>query len=814
MYATLAEESFAPVINRASKNMAASIDPLYERQEQEQQRRRDRMAQLSADVELDRRREETFAPKTSNLPAGMSLEHRVPLADRSSRPREDSQESPLPSAAPQLNAKSEAMVSGGARQHAEDGVKVRKQVQELWATNSDGQGSMDRRGAIQCLRSMGVQSNSTTQKFLLALGFVNGDDIPRSEHVLHVQYDRFQKVLTAVLKAATAEAQKKKAADDDAAALSAAAQQRSRGSSLDFQAKQHSVSSSHSRSRSPAVHFGAAGSRQLSTSPRAADAAISNKLEPSFRKVVRVDHPRSLSGDVVTASTRSTSVRSASQSTTDSFIRNFKDQRQKQQQHHHHQQPLQKANVSMSSGDRTHRMHSSSDKPSLSGAAYHAKTEDVGLKNTSTPRQNPSRKPKASRDADDVPFTFTPMINNNVVPKKERGPIHKRPAMSEETAAKLDTLRHQREHMQDDDCTFRPKTTEWTPSSFHQRQQQPLYRSERPSRSSGAGSAAGEHSHQNQDMSPVPRQQQLPKPHQRHPQDATRTVSIGYDHSDDDDEQQTATNHDDDSEEEREHEKTRRRTTAAGEPQRHNDHLGNHHKHANQCGRDHRTTRSHSSAVASTVPSLSTSVEGASSIAATMLGVAPGFETAVLRMRRARAEYKPKFEEGLRSSSRPTAAANRQQRATTRSLSSTNVNITGQQPPPQCLRHFDPTDQSPTFQRSSSSSHVKRSPTMSGGVFELSSSPQRTTEVEPFHFRTSDRTTEREHAKPLLYVDVDLPHGRTGRIGVHRGDTAQDLAIHFCATYSLDEATMYRLTDILQVKIDSVVQERTRSLWV
>lgn len=186
----------------------------------------------------------------------------------------------------------------------------------------------------------------------------------------------------------------------------------------------------------------------------------------------------------------------------------------------------------------------------------------------------------------------------------------------------------------------------------------------------------------------------------------------------------------------------------------------------------------------------STTVGGASSVAAAMLGVAPGFEAAVQRMRKARDEYKPKFEESLRGGNvAPPPLSYHQHHDETA-------------PPPQCMRHVDPSTASPLSTRRSHN-----------GESSLST-PRPATEVAAFHFRTDERSTERQWSKPLLFVDVDLPHGRTGRIGVHRGDQAMDLAKSFCTSYGLDHDTMYRLTDILQDKIDAVLVERTRSLWV
>lgn len=756
MYATLAEESFAPIINRSSKHMAASIDPIHERQVQEQQRRRDRMAQLAADVEQDRRREETFAPKTSALPAGMSLDHRVPLADRSNRPRESTEGgSPLSNVSPQVNAKSEAMVSGGARQHIEEAQKLRKQVQELWAANSDGAGSMDRRGAIQCLRSMGVQSNSTTHKFLLALGFVNGDDVPRSEHVLQVDYDRFQKVLTAVLKAASAAA---------ASMLSAEQHRDSRASSSSqprFDGRQQSTPQ-HKHSPSPHVGRSVPSDRRSSQSPQGSRSVspttiIEISKDPSTSKVVRVDHS-------VRKKPLPQNSRSPSQSTVESM---------------------------QSSQPPTPQYRSRGGiRDSHVPPRIVQQQQPVGSARKQQQLQQPQAQKRSNAVYNEVPFTFTPSINTDVVPK-QRGPIQ-RPAMRQETRERIEALRDQQHEAETGQCTFRPKTTEWQPSMFRHvaasRSEErtedgsesatpsPRYRAARPHVQTGTNrnSTVPVDKRNAQGGGRRGEKTQFEDSPSAEWGKSARTVSIGHDDSADIEEW----NEDRDANHSSQHNERLEKPV----------HHGGHQRNKPQ----HHPTRSSAmperrSGSASTAPSMSASVEGASSVAASMLGVTPGFEAAVRRMRKARAEHQPSFEEGLRRSS----TANR-----TRSISSR-----GKALPPQCLRHVDPQSLSPAPQD-------KR------GVSAVSESPKTTTEVEPFHFRTDERNLEREHAKPLLFVDVDLPHGRTGRIGVHRGDTAHELALHFCATYSLDEGTMYRLTDILQEKIDSVVEERTRSLWL
>jgi len=55
----------------------------------------------------------------------------------------------------------------------------------------------------------------------------------------------------------------------------------------------------------------------------------------------------------------------------------------------------------------------------------------------------------------------------------------------------------------------------------------------------------------------------------------------------------------------------------------------------------------------------------------------------------------------------------------------------------------------------------------------------------------------------LVYVDVSIGHGRTGRIGIHKGDSAKMLAQHFARTYSLNSNMRESLEKLLQSYIDS-----------
>ncbi|RNF27095.1 uncharacterized protein Tco025E_00649 [Trypanosoma conorhini] len=95
--------------------------------------------------------------------------------------------------------------------------------------------------------------------------------------------------------------------------------------------------------------------------------------------------------------------------------------------------------------------------------------------------------------------------------------------------------------------------------------------------------------------------------------------------------------------------------------------------------------------------------------------------------------------------------------------------------------------------------------------------PQKTmrpTVAEPFFLQAEARHLHREQNKPLLYVDVDLPSGKTGRIGVHRGDAAADLVRRFSDTYGLNEELRQRLELLLTEKMREVLQEHGRTLWL
>lgn len=85
---------------------------------------------------------------------------------------------------------------------------------------------------------------------------------------------------------------------------------------------------------------------------------------------------------------------------------------------------------------------------------------------------------------------------------------------------------------------------------------------------------------------------------------------------------------------------------------------------------------------------------------------------------------------------------------------------------------------------------------------------------KPFSFQTDVRRGERK--TPLLYMDVNLGPGRTGRIGLHHGDDPEQLASNFARTYQLDATMRGRLQALIEKYMAEVLpdlaaqQEETR----
>eukprot|EP01064_Diplonema_japonicum_P025507 TRINITY_DN36928_c0_g1_i1.p1 TRINITY_DN36928_c0_g1~~TRINITY_DN36928_c0_g1_i1.p1 ORF type:complete len:708 (+),score=168.94 TRINITY_DN36928_c0_g1_i1:31-2154(+) len=78
----------------------------------------------------------------------------------------------------------------------------------------------------------------------------------------------------------------------------------------------------------------------------------------------------------------------------------------------------------------------------------------------------------------------------------------------------------------------------------------------------------------------------------------------------------------------------------------------------------------------------------------------------------------------------------------------------------------------------------------------------KTTTVKPFNFKL-ERKQGRE--KPLMYLDIQLPKGKKGRIGIHQNDTAVGLAKSFASTYQLDGGMETKLLKVLEHHIETLV---------
>eukprot|EP00743_Colponemidia_sp_Colp-15_P005230 GILK01005627.1.p1 GENE.GILK01005627.1~~GILK01005627.1.p1 ORF type:complete len:709 (-),score=133.13 GILK01005627.1:161-2095(-) len=78
--------------------------------------------------------------------------------------------------------------------------------------------------------------------------------------------------------------------------------------------------------------------------------------------------------------------------------------------------------------------------------------------------------------------------------------------------------------------------------------------------------------------------------------------------------------------------------------------------------------------------------------------------------------------------------------------------------------------------------------------------------IKPFSFLQEQRVLKRP--PPLLYVDVNLGPGRTGRIGIHEDDDPDVLAKNFAKAYQLDQQLQSRLTDLLTQHKDAFLKQR------
>jgi len=76
-------------------------------------------------------------------------------------------------------------------------------------------------------------------------------------------------------------------------------------------------------------------------------------------------------------------------------------------------------------------------------------------------------------------------------------------------------------------------------------------------------------------------------------------------------------------------------------------------------------------------------------------------------------------------------------------------------------------------------------------------------------FLNRQKTQKKE---ALVYVDVNIAPGKTGRIGIHEGDDARTLANNFAKTYSINSAMRHSLEALLQSYIDSYFLENPQEL--
>jgi len=61
----------------------------------------------------------------------------------------------------------------------------------------------------------------------------------------------------------------------------------------------------------------------------------------------------------------------------------------------------------------------------------------------------------------------------------------------------------------------------------------------------------------------------------------------------------------------------------------------------------------------------------------------------------------------------------------------------------------------------------------------------------------------------IVYVDVDIAPGKTGRIGIHQGDDPNQLAESFARTYSLNPKMKESLVKLLQSYLDAYLNGPT-----
>eukprot|EP00670_Eutreptiella_braarudii_P010776 CAMPEP_0174316736 /NCGR_PEP_ID=MMETSP0810-20121108/7152_1 /TAXON_ID=73025 ORGANISM="Eutreptiella gymnastica-like, Strain CCMP1594" /NCGR_SAMPLE_ID=MMETSP0810 /ASSEMBLY_ACC=CAM_ASM_000659 /LENGTH=902 /DNA_ID=CAMNT_0015426555 /DNA_START=100 /DNA_END=2809 /DNA_ORIENTATION=+ len=88
---------------------------------------------------------------------------------------------------------------------------------------------------------------------------------------------------------------------------------------------------------------------------------------------------------------------------------------------------------------------------------------------------------------------------------------------------------------------------------------------------------------------------------------------------------------------------------------------------------------------------------------------------------------------------------------------------------------------------------------------------EKQTTPKPFNFHLD----KRQRSKPLLYMDINIGHGRSGRLGIHENDDPCILARNFAASYQLDEALRKKLENLLTQHMEQMIpgfRERQQQL--
>lgn len=84
--------------------------------------------------------------------------------------------------------------------------------------------------------------------------------------------------------------------------------------------------------------------------------------------------------------------------------------------------------------------------------------------------------------------------------------------------------------------------------------------------------------------------------------------------------------------------------------------------------------------------------------------------------------------------------------------------------------------------------------------------------TQPFSFYSKDKARALPQPPPLMYIDVNVGHGRTGRIKVREGDDLRRLSRSFARTFQLDHEMATQLEEMLQEAYAAHTQESVPAL--